>query len=251
MKHLTILCIIMSLVLLVQSHASIDPASIIGMWLFDDGEGDVASDSSGKGNDGILMNEPEWVEGKFGEALSFDGVDDYVDTGLNTNDLSSPITISFWINAAQVKKSPLVSGYNNANPNANRWDIQLNRDGAGKIRWIEHEGRDGAISATVIQADTWYHIAVIHDLPNNESHIFVNGVLENTAKVEQDVKTNRVLQFADGDGDCYGGIIDEVVIFNVVLSEDDITNIMDNGLDRMLFVPDEGKLATTWGNIKK
>jgi hypothetical protein len=39
-----------------------------------------------------------------------------VDTELNTNDLSSPITISFFMNAAQIKKSPLVSGYNNANP---------------------------------------------------------------------------------------------------------------------------------------
>jgi hypothetical protein len=233
------------------SLGEIDEGSIIGMWLFDEGKGDVAEDSSGNGNHGTLMNDPKWVDGKFGEALSFDGVDDYVDTELNTDDLSSPITISLWMNAAQVKKSPLVSGYNNANPNVNRWDIQLNRDGAGKIRWVEHEGRDGAISSTVIQADTWYHIAVIHDLPNSESHIFVNGELEATAKIEQDVKTGRVLQFADGDGDCYGGIIDEVAIFNVVLGEDDIMNIMDNGLDRMLFVPDEGKLATTWADIKK
>jgi hypothetical protein len=233
------------------SYAEIDEASFIGMWLFDDNKGDTAKDSSQNGNDGTFIGDPQWVEGKFGKALSFDGVDDYMDTGLNTDDLSSPITISFWMNAAQIKKSPLVSGYNGADPNANRWDIQLNRDGAGKIRWVEHEGRDGAISETVIQADTWYHIAVIHDLPNSESHIFVNGELEATAKIEQDLNTGRVLQIADGDGDCYGGIIDDVAIFNAVLTEDDILTIMNKGLEGMTAVSPSGKLASTWADIKQ
>ena len=253
MTRLTVLCIsfiVISLMLAGVSNAEIDEESIIGMWLFDDNKGDTAKDSSGNGNDGKLMGDPKWVEGKFGKALSFDGVDDYVDTELNTNDFSSPITISLFLNAAQIKKSPLVSGYNNANPNVNRWDIQLNRDGAGKIRWVEHEGRDGAISSTVIQADTWYHIAVIHDLPNSESHILVDGVLEAEAKIEQDFNTGRVVQIADGDGDCYGGIIDEVAIFNVVLSEDDIQNIMNKGLEGMTAVSSAGKLTTTWGVIK-
>ncbi len=250
MKCLTIF-IVISLMFAGLSYSEIDEGSIIGMWFFDEDEGDVAEDSSGNGNDGTLMNGPKWVEGKFGGALEFSGAGDYVDTELNTDNLSSPITISLWMNATEIKKSALVSGYNNANPNANRWDIQLSRDGAGKIRWIEHEGRGGAISNTTLEADTWYHITVIHDLPNSESTIFVNGVLENTVNINQDVKTGRVLQFADGDGDTYGGLIDEVVIFNVALSEDDIINIMDNGLEGALSVPDKGKLATTWANIKK
>jgi hypothetical protein len=81
--------------------------------------------------------------------------------------------------------------------------------------------------------------------------ILVNGVLENTAIIEQDLNTGRVVQFADGDGDTYGGLIDEVAIFNVALSEDDIINIIDNGLEGMLSVFDKEKLATTWANIKR
>jgi hypothetical protein len=233
------------------SYAKIDEGSIIGMWLFDEGKGDVAEDSSGNGNNGTLMNDPEWVKGKFGKALSFDGVDDYVDTELNTDDLSSPITISLWMNAAEIKKSPLVSGYNGANPRENRWDIQLNRDGASKIRWVEHEGRDGAISSTALEADTWYHIAVTHDLPLSESKLLVNGELEAEAKIEQDLNTGRVLQIADGDGDCYGGIIDEVALFNVALEPEDIQTIMDKGLNSMLPVSPSGNLASTWGDIKQ
>jgi hypothetical protein len=79
----------------------------------------------------------------------------------------------------------------------------------------------------------------------------VNGVLENAAKIEQDLNTGRVLQIADGDGDTYGGLIDELAIFSVALSEDDIINIMDNGLMGMLAVSNKGKLATTWGQLKQ
>ncbi len=52
---------------------------LVGWWKFDETEGNVASDSSGNGNDGNLTNGPTWTEGKIGGALSFDGVDDYVE----------------------------------------------------------------------------------------------------------------------------------------------------------------------------
>ena len=39
---------------------------------FDDGSGDVATNTVGE--DGILMESPMWVEGKFGGALEFDGI---------------------------------------------------------------------------------------------------------------------------------------------------------------------------------
>ena len=250
MKCLTIF-IFISLMFAGLSYGEIDEESIIGMWLFDDGGGDVAEDSSGNGYNGNLVNGPKWVKGKFGDALEFSGAGDYVDTELNTDDLSSPITICLWMNPTIVAKSALVSGYNNADPNSNRWDFQFARSGAGAVRWVAHENKNGgAISTTLLQTDTWYHVAMVHDLPNSESKIYVNGVLENTNALTQELNTGRVVQFAEGDGDSYGGLLDEIAIFNVVLSEDDIVNIM-GGLGGVLSVSDTGKLATTWANIKK
>jgi len=47
------------------------------------------------------------------------------------------------------------------------------------------------------------------------------------------------------------GMIDEVAIFNSVLTEDDILESM-NGLKKYrLSVESKGKIADTWGNIKK
>ena len=81
MKHLTIRiigCICLSLIFALNSEGKLDKNNIMGMWLFDEGKGKVATDSSGNGNDGEI-HDAEWVDGKFGKALSFDGVGNWVE----------------------------------------------------------------------------------------------------------------------------------------------------------------------------
>jgi hypothetical protein len=65
-------------VLTASSYAKTNPKTCVGMWLFDEGNGNIAKYSSENMNNGTLMNDPKWVDGKFGKALSFTGVDDYV-----------------------------------------------------------------------------------------------------------------------------------------------------------------------------
>jgi len=55
--------------------------SPVAHWTFDDGAGAVALDSSGNGNDGVLIGDPQWVPGKIGGALELDGDGDFVDCG--------------------------------------------------------------------------------------------------------------------------------------------------------------------------
>jgi len=66
-------------ILINQSYAKIDPASIVGLWLFDEGSGNKAKDSSGNGNDGTI-NGAKWVDGRIkrNKALEFDGSSNYV-----------------------------------------------------------------------------------------------------------------------------------------------------------------------------
>ena len=53
-------------------------------------------------------------------------------------------------------------------------------------------------------------------------------------------------------GSSYTGIIDEVGVFQEALSDEDLTEIMENGLEKTAFAvhPSE-KLTTTWGKIKE
>ena len=71
----TLLCIsliITSLALVTQIGAKIDLETAMGIWLFDENRGTVATDISGNNNHGEIQG-AEWVKGKFGTALKFNG----------------------------------------------------------------------------------------------------------------------------------------------------------------------------------
>lgn len=71
---------------------------LVGYWKFDDGNGLEACDSSGDGNNATVHG-AEWTGGRFGEALSFDGIDDYAEVhgsgGLNITGYQ--FSISTWV----------------------------------------------------------------------------------------------------------------------------------------------------------
>ncbi|MFQ6055938.1 MAG: hypothetical protein ACE5J3_08170, partial [Methanosarcinales archaeon] len=55
---------------------------LVAEWHFDEGSGGIVKDSSGNSNDGIIHG-ATWVDGKYGKALRFDGVNDYVEISDN------------------------------------------------------------------------------------------------------------------------------------------------------------------------
>jgi hypothetical protein len=71
-------------------------AGLVGWWTFDETTGATAKDSSGQGNDGRIVGTPQWVAGKIGGALQFNG-STYVDCGNKPSlNVRNQITISFW-----------------------------------------------------------------------------------------------------------------------------------------------------------
>jgi hypothetical protein len=100
MKMQRIITLLTSLIimLMVIGTVSADP-SLVGHWKFDEGTGTTAFDSSGNGNDGTLINGPIWTTGVIGQALEFDGTDDYVDVGTGPAITgAAQRTVSMWIN---------------------------------------------------------------------------------------------------------------------------------------------------------
>ena len=77
-------------------------AAIKALWLFDEGQGTTAIDSSGNGCDGEI-NGAEYVQGKYGTALKFSG-DDFVHIGFPKalqEDIVGPFTVETWIKLDQ------------------------------------------------------------------------------------------------------------------------------------------------------
>jgi hypothetical protein len=241
-------------VLTASTYAKIDPKTIVGLWLLDEGKGDVATDSSGNKNDGAFKGSPKWVAGKFGSALELDGSSSYVDCG-NTDTLdlptSSSVTMCAWIKS--------VSG------STGSWrGVMAKRDAnySYGINYITNAfqvyttgGSGIAGFAYNVPKGEWIHVA--GTMSKNPTQLYINGDLFGTTGNSGGIFSNAGNLFRIGasfnNGEIFDGIIDEVAVFNTVLSADDIKTIATKGLGSatgMTPVEPSGKLATTWAVIK-
>jgi hypothetical protein len=190
---------------------------LVGLWLFDEGSGASAQDSSNKRNNGKLMNGPKWVQGNSGTALSFDGIDDYVSLAIDGMPAANaPQTIS-WYNF--VAKTP-----NNAQGIISLGDgdsvVQpgyLN----GKLAVWKHGGTV-LVSTDPPQPNTWHHCAYTFDGKNHK--LYVDGMLKNTSVVEPQTAVPKKLELGRwiGGSAYFAGNMDEVRIYKRALKDEEI-----------------------------
>ena len=243
--------IVTSLIFTEQSDAAIDPSSVVGIWLFNEGSGVTAGDSSATGNDGEIIGEVNWVSGQHGGALEF--VDGYVDCGKNEsmNLEGKDITI-----AALVKtEMELDGGYhaiaqNGKGPGSSQ--LHFFADPASPlIRWnpVPATPLDYFVDLT---DDKWHYIVVVFDDSKNKSSLYIDGEFGESVAEAGNVGSNpdNLILGNDWAMEVWRGVIDEIAIFSEVLSEGDIMRIMARGLVSSMAVSLEGKLATSWGNLK-
>lgn len=90
---------------------STDP---VAWWHFDEGTGNVTGDASGNGKTGTLAGSslPTWTTGQLGGALTFNGVNNYVNIPSSSSfDFSaSDYTISAWVNFDSIASQPAWAG---------------------------------------------------------------------------------------------------------------------------------------------
>jgi hypothetical protein len=254
--RVALLCLSLIITILLPvalSSARIGPESIVGLWLFDEGGGDTARDSSANGNDGTLTGAPEWSDGKYGQALDFDGSADYVavDDSDSLN-ITGDITIMAWI----YKRSDVIHGgtiVGKWKQLGDVWSYVLYGlgDGGGgfRLRWADdtQTNLEGPYS---LPNNEWVHYAATYD--GKEMKVFSNGdeIVEIAANKEIKVTANPVWIGNDGYQQHFNGLLDEVVILNVALTVDEINDAMAQSLSITLAVSPSGKRALTWGSIK-
>ena len=241
--------IVIGLMFVGLSLGEIDEEAIMGMWLFDDGKGDTAKDSSLNGNDGTLMNAPKWGSGKFGKAVEFDGKDDYVEVP-NTFSLTDvSFSITAWVNVMAVKDDMGVVNRGDQTADTN---IHLHCNIRSMKPHFGFYGNDlGGV--TTLSAGKWYFISWVYDKPKNVRQIYVNGVVDSQDKPPSAYKADHPLWIGIyyDLARVFSGLIDEVAIFNVALTEADIKTIMTKGLEGLSAVSPSGKLTKIWGDIKQ
>jgi len=253
---LLISLMIVSLIFTGQSSAVIDENAIAGIWLLEEGTGKAIVDGSVNGNDGNIIDGPKWVAGKFGKALEFDGQNDMVDTSYSSDEQNSGFTILAWIKpSVAISTQIVVAGRSNGGPQLN-----LNSSGKAMTGFKMDNGQFAHISGTTtFQKGKWTHIAGTYD--GSVIKVYVDGKEEGTLKpTNPPSKNSYTVQIGAFDERLHGGgyvgqfapaAIDEVAVFNVALTEDEIRAVINQGLYSTVFsVSPSGKLASTWGNIK-
>ena len=91
-------------------HAEIEPDSIVGLWLLDEGKGKSAKDSSGNELHGMFTGTPKWREGVFGQCLELGGNGGTVEiSGFAQDFPAEEVTITSWVKVAGSKNQDLFS----------------------------------------------------------------------------------------------------------------------------------------------
>ncbi len=140
-----------------------DDPTLVGYWRFDEASGNAAADASGHANNGTLVASPNWVAGKDGGALQFDGVSQYVDIpGSASLDHLAVKTITAWVMLpANPTHRGIVFGRDASLGCGYGLSIQPNNS----ILFRQCFAGDGdwQTAAGSVPVGSWHHVAVVYD----------------------------------------------------------------------------------------
>ena len=247
---------------------------LVSYWTFDEKDiaGFTAKDVWGE-NDGRIVGNPKIVDGQVGEALEFDGANDYVNL-TNLGDFGEKIgtsTFEVWMKSSFKKEwttlfKVLDEGCNMA------WAIEPNRSALagfpfaeGVIHFYVRQKSAAGCNAIPIEIEfpisdgQWHHIVfAIVDAGKAEVSIYMDG--EPQEIIAGDVKElDNFVPFVQpifiGAGNNRGavsrhfpGVIDEVRIYDRPLTAREVTRNFKSKIG--LSVQASEKLPIVWGNLK-
>jgi hypothetical protein len=216
------------LVLSMSSYAS---AELVGYWKFDEGSGTIAYDSSGNGNDGTLNGDPQWVVGYFGGALEFDGSDDWLDCGNDPSLDLTKWTITFWLKVNENKNYNgfIIKGLDVTE----NYEVLGFADGSFHFPISHTDGSRTYVNTStgLIVVGEWAHFAYSYDSAEGR-RFYKDGslIFEDT---ESGIPQTSTEPLSIGNEQplsrFVNGTMDEIRIYNNVLTEPEILAAMEGG----------------------
>jgi len=247
-------------------------ADLVAHWPFDESSGTVAHDASGNGHDGSFEGSPQWASpgwNDIGGCLQFGGEGDRV-TVAPFDLTGSGITLAAWINVTTFQDDARVISKSEGSGTPDHYwamilsgndendlEFRLRTDTGGTSRYRAPDTED-------LQSDEWTHVAVTWDADDPFMRFYKNGQeIFNQDKAGNAVGTNPDAKIAIGnqsasvpdDGKIrpFGGLLDDVVIYDRALEAEEIGALM-LGLQEIPYArepdPADGALVEdTWVNL--
>jgi len=193
-----------------QGTACVGP---VGHWKMDEKTGiSTINDTSGNCNTGTMngsMTESDWVPGKFGSALDFDGSNDYVSVNY---DVGSTMFVTLWVKPNALGTKKVIFSWKNVYSESlmlydDRWNFYSNTSPVIDIFPVSPTPTVGK----------WHHIAFGYDA-GVVAQLYVDGVLIGSTTNLLTPDTSTVTIGGTSIGDYFSGVIDDVKIYNHALT---------------------------------
>jgi len=198
----------------------------IAHWPMDEGSGDIVHDIDNRHN-GVLHN-GSWTEGLINGALDFNGLNTYIDMG--DSDLLAPdeMTFALWIRPEHMGGARYVASRAHT---LDLTDYAIMYHLSGMIEFVFDENGSGlgsVFSTTRLALGEWAHVAVTRE--PDQAAIHINGQKEGTKPCgNRSTGEGFKLTISSRRGQTrfFNGRIDEVHLYDQVLSEEEITQLAE------------------------
>jgi hypothetical protein len=204
----------------------------VGTWSFNEGHGTVAHDTSFQPDNGTLQGGATWTQGRFWNALSFDGNASGVDIPDRSNLDAPRVTVSAWVNSGTSPgnfKYIVAKGASGCIAGA--YGIYTGANGGLEFYVSNNGGLTFALSpdaGTGIWDGKWH--SVVGTFDGSTVRLYVDGKevgtgTPNTTPIDYGLPTSSDLMignYAGCSGLDFSGKIDEVHLFDRALGAQEI-----------------------------
>lgn len=201
-------------------------AGLVAHWKFDETAGSAtAVDSSGNGNTGTLTNmdpNTDWVAGRVGNGLDFDGINDYVNAGSAAILDNLPLyTACAWTRSQSGSAGSfyhIATKYNT--PPTVGWDFYYGGSATSRsgVGYLEPVG-------DTLEHNTWNHYCVTYNgsiLKSYKNGVDMGGTMGPYGSGGSDAANNFIIGNDDSLSHPFRGVIDELRVYNRALSLSEI-----------------------------
>ena len=246
-RNLHLICfVLIASALLASTGIAALPEGLVGYWKLDEGSGTLASDSSGVGNDGIVMGGSEWVDGHMGYALELNGGTQLVEIPSSSEILfeGGNMTMMTWIKFTETgltkQYQKILSKKADFNTTTG-YSLAIDM----KSSFVAIVGRDNQQArATVAFDEEWHHlattIAATDDTFQSPVQVYDDGVVvdmqEGRTAVGPIAGEDRPLLIGAIGGpdssqgtyyDHLGAAVDEIQLYSQILTGEQIRDAME------------------------
>ncbi len=198
------------------------PRDYLGWWPLNATNGTIATNAAWIGNNGVVNGATWNANGRFGNCLTFNGVNNSVQI---TNPVVNDFTIAFWVKTTQTGGSPqwyngagLVDG--DVSGVANDFGTALV---GGKFAFGTGNPDTTITSAAAINDGAWHQCVATRSQATGNLSVYVDGTLQATGSASRNTlsSTTKLLFGATG-ANYFNGSLDDVRIFPRTLGSSEV-----------------------------